>query len=134
MPKLTGGGIQMSKNVSGTVRGGSPTTRPADPAGVSQLVAAQGGRLKGAGSFTGINTAKPMFETPRTAPVPLGNAIAGNVNGGGAGVGRVVMRSGSQGQHGAPVQGSSPAGQPRDILSAFGPEPTDKSPLVERRR
>ena len=118
MPKLTGGGIQMSKNVSGTVRGGSPTTRPADPAGVSQLGAAQGGRLKGAGSFTGINTAKPMFESPKTAPVPLGNAIAGNVNGGGPGSGRVTMRAGSQGQHGAPAPGQAPGR--RDVLSEFG--------------
>ena len=114
----SGGGITMNKNVSGKVAGGLRTTQPADPAGVSQLGAAQGGRLKGASSFTGINTSKPVFESPKTAPVPLGNAIAGNVNGGGAGVGRVVMRSGSQGQHGAPAPGQA-RGQ-RDILSEFG--------------
>ena len=71
-------------------------------------------------------------ETAGTAPqVPMGNQVALNVKGGGPGAGRTVMRTGSQSRHGAPVQGSTPT--PRDILSEYGREVTDKGTLVRRR-
>jgi hypothetical protein len=50
----------------------------------------------------------------------LGNQLSTNVGKGGPGTGRTVMRSGSQSQHGAAVQGSTPP--PRDILSEYGPD------------
>jgi len=39
-------------------------------------------------------------------------------------------QGGTQQMHGAPVQGSSPA--PKDFLSQFGPEVTDKNTLVRK--
>jgi hypothetical protein len=88
----------MSKNVRVGVKGGSRSTQAVDPAGLGQLGAAQGGRIKGSGSFTGINSSKPVFEGDKAAAIPMGNQVALNVKGA-PGAGRVVMRSGSQGRH-----------------------------------
>ena len=52
--------------------------------------------------------------------VPLGNAKALDVQGGGPGRGREVHHCGSQGSHGPANPGHSPAR--RDILSEFGPD------------
>ena len=97
--RITGGGIQSSVNRKVGVKTGSRTTTPVDPAGLSQYGTAQGGRIKGTGSFTGINSAKDVFERAKQAAEPMGNAVALNVKGGGPGKGYVVMRSGSQGRH-----------------------------------
>jgi hypothetical protein len=40
--------------------------------------------------------------------IPLGNRVALNVQGGGPGKGRDVMRTGSQGTHGQPASGNPP--------------------------
>jgi hypothetical protein len=68
----------------------------------------------------------PKAIEPRPAPMPaganqkLGNEVALNVGRGGPGAGRTVFVCGSQGMHGAAVQG--PARPARDILSEFGKE------------
>jgi hypothetical protein len=117
MAKLSGGGITSNKLVRPGVRSGPPNTNVINPRGVSQFGYAAGGRMMGPERYTGENTAQPVKQG--TMPqVPLGNAVAGNVGGGGPGTGRTVYKSGFQGMHGTPVQGSSPA--PRDTLSEYG--------------
>jgi hypothetical protein len=109
----------MNKNVREGVRGGSRTTQPVNPGGLSQYGTAVGGKLKQHGSFTGVNSAKPVFEGAKTAPVPLGNSLTNNVGKGGPGTGRTLYgQSGMQQMHGAPVQGQAPGR--RDILSEYG--------------
>jgi len=130
MAKLSGGGIQMNKNVSGKVRAGPPNTNVISPRGVSQYGYAAGSKMKEPGSFTTENSALPVNQGTG-AQVPMGNAVALNVGGGGPGTGRTVMRSGSQALHG-PVAGPAPV-QGREILGAFGPEVTDKATLVRKR-
>jgi hypothetical protein len=119
MKKLTGGGIQSSVNRKVGVKGGSRSADVVTPAGLSQYGTAQGGKLRQAGSFTGVNSATPVFSGSKANPVPFGNAKALDVGGGGVGTGRTVYRSGYQSLHGKPVQGSSP--QRKDILSDYGP-------------
>ena len=133
MKKLSGGGITSNKLVRPGVRTGPASTNKISPRGVSQYGYATGSRISGTGSYTTENTALPV-RAGAAKQEPLGNTIALNVKGGGPGAGRTVMRTGTQGLHGPVVQGSTPPGQPRDVLGAFGPEPTDRSPLVERRR
>jgi hypothetical protein len=129
----SGGGLTSNKLVRPGVKPGPASTNKISPRGVSQFGYATGAEIERAGSYGTRNTALPV-NAGTMSQVPLGNAVALNVKGGGPGAGREVHRSGSQSLHGAPVHGSTPPGQPRDILSAFGPEPTDRSPLVERRR
>jgi hypothetical protein len=62
----------MKAKSGGGLSGGSRTTQPVNPGGLSQYGTAQGGRLKGAGSFTGINSAKAVFEGSKTAATPMG--------------------------------------------------------------
>jgi hypothetical protein len=96
--KLSGGGITSNKLKSVGVRTGPASTNKIDPRGVSQLGYSTGSLMTGPGGFTSKNSAIPVHAG--TAPqVELGNKVAGNVKGGGPGAGRVVMRSGSQGQH-----------------------------------
>jgi hypothetical protein len=119
MAKLSGGGIQSNKLVRPGVKGGSRSANVGSPAGVDQLGAAQGSRMK-EGSYTTQSSATPLFSGSKPNPVAFGNQLATNVGQGGPGAGRTVMRSGSQGTHG-PVAGS-PEPQGRDILGSFGPE------------
>ena len=127
----SGGGITMNKNVSGKVRGGSRSADVVSPAGVSQLGAMQGSRLKESGSYTNQSSATPVFSGSKANPVPFGNAKALDVGKGGVGTGRTIYRSGYQGTHGQVVQGSSPGR--RDTLAEFGPEVSDKATLVRKR-
>jgi hypothetical protein len=120
MAKLSGGGIRSRVNVKVGVKGGSRSADKVSPAGLSQYGTAQGGNLRQAGSFTGVNSATPVFSGSKANPVPFGNAKALDVGKGGVGTGRTVYRSGYQSQWGGAVQGSSPAR--KDILSEFGPE------------
>jgi hypothetical protein len=103
-----------------THRGGSPNTRKIDPGAVSQIGNMKGSHVMGNGGREVQRPSQPIVQGTPRAPVPMGNEVAKNVGRGSPGAGRTVHASGSQGQHGAPVQGSSPA--PRDILSEFGPE------------
>jgi hypothetical protein len=103
MKAKSGGGITMNKNVSGKVRGGSRSADKISPAGLSQYGTAQGGNLRQAGSFTGVNSATPVFSGSKANPVPFGNAKALDVGAGGVGTGRTIYRSGYQSQHGAAV-------------------------------
>jgi hypothetical protein len=61
----------------------------------------------------------PMGAAPPYSAV-LGNQKALAVGRGRPGADRVVHKTGSQSQHGAPVNPGSPT--PREILSEFGPE------------
>src|SRR3974390_585719 len=114
----SGGGITMNKNVSGKVHGGSRSADKVSPAGLSQLGTAQGGKLKGASSYTSVNSAKPVFSGSKPNPVPFGNAKALDVGKGGPGAGRTIYRAGTEAVHGPVVAGSSPSR--RDILTEFG--------------
>jgi hypothetical protein len=118
MKRLTGGGIQSSKLVRVGVRTGPPNTRIINPVGVAQLGAAQGGRMKGPESFTGINTAVPILQgTARR--VRSGNAVAASTVAGPGGS-RTIYKSG--------YQSLTPPARPmdgqkgRDILSEYGPD------------
>ena len=99
------------------VRSGPPNTKIISPAAAANLGASKGNHVMGKGTVQ--RPPEPLVRGT-ASQVPLGNAVATNVGRGGAGAGRIVHATGSQGQHGAAVQGSQPA--PRDILSEFGPE------------
>ena len=130
---VSGGGINSRVVKQVDIKSGSPNLTAYSPRGVSQIGAAQGSRLDRAGSFTTRNSALPYSDGQRKDFVPLGNSLTNNVGPGGPGSGRTLYgQGGTQSVHGPVVQGQSP-GQ-RDILSEFGREPTDRSPLVERRR
>jgi hypothetical protein len=129
--RRTGGGIQSSVNRKVGIHGGSRTTNVVSPAGLSQYGTAQGGKLKQAGSFTGINSATPVFAGTKPLPVPFGNAKATDVGSGGPGTGRTVMRTGSQSLHGT---ASGPAAvQGRPIFPEYPPETSSQASLVRRR-
>jgi hypothetical protein len=130
MAKLSGGGIQMNKNVREKVRAGPPSTNLISARGVSQLGYATGSRMKEAGSYTTENSALPVKQGT-AAQVPLGNQLATNVGGGGPGTGRTLYRTGTQAVHGPVVAGNTPQG--RSIFAQYPPEVTDKSPLVHKR-
>lgn len=61
--------------------------------------------------------ADPLYK-PVKDRVPMGNAVALNVGGGGPGKGYVQHKTGSQGQHGPAVAGSSPG---PDLMRGGGP-------------
>lgn len=121
--KDSGGGLTSNKLVRPPVRTGAPAmgVRPGYP---DQLGSMKGNHAMDRGDvpakLTPMQTVKPPIS------VPLGNQVAGNVGAGGPGAGRTVMRSGSQGQHGAvnPGEGGSRPSRVtgKDILSDFGPE------------
>ena len=127
--RLTGGGPDMNKNVGVGVRGGSRTTQAVSVAGLSQLGTAQGGRIKGSGSYSGVNSARNVFEGNKQAATPMGNAVAASTKAGPGGS-RTVYRSRTNAVHGptvgAPVQG-------RAIWPEYPPETTSRSSLVHKR-
>jgi hypothetical protein len=129
MAKLSGGGIQMSKNVTGKVHGGLQTTRPVNVGGLSQYGTAVGGKIRD-GSISGVNSARAMFEAPKAERVPMGNTVAASTVAGPGGS-RQVLRSGSQAQHG-PVAGPAPV-QGRPIWPEFPPETSSQGSLVRKR-
>jgi hypothetical protein len=126
---VSGGGLNSRVVKRVGIRAGASSARIVDPAGLSQLGAAQGGKLRREGSFTGINSSKPVFQGTMKQ-VPLGNQLSTNVGKGGPGTGRTTYRAGYQGQHGAPVQGSTPT--PKDTLAEYGPETSSRGSLVRR--
>jgi hypothetical protein len=130
MPKLSGGGINSRVVKRVGIRTGPASTNKISPRGVSQYGYATGSTLTREHSFTTKNSALPVNQGTMKQ-VPLGNAVALNVKGGGPGTGRTIHRTGTQQLHGS-VAGPAPI-QGRDILSGYGPEVTDKSPLVRRR-
>src|SRR6516165_2143099 len=128
---VSGGGINSRVVKQVDIKSGSPNLTAYSPRGVSQIGAAQGSRLDRAGSFTTRNSALPYSDGQRKDFVPLGNSLTNNVGAGGPGTGRTLYgQGGTQQMHGAPVQGSSPA--PKDFLSQFGPEVSDKNTLVRK--
>jgi hypothetical protein len=129
MPKLSGGGINSRVVKRVGVRTGPASTNKISPRGVSQYGYATGSTLTREHSFTTKNSALPVNQGTMKQ-VPLGNAVALNVKGGGPGTGRTTYRTGYQGQHGAPVQGSTPT--PKDTLAEYGPETSSRGSLVRR--
>ena len=85
--------------------------------------------MKGPSSFTGTNSARPVFERPASAATPMGNEVAAQTVCG-AGGSRTVYRTGTQQTYGSVVQGSTP--KPVDILSQFGPESNPASAVKRR--
>ena len=130
MAKLSGGGITSNKLVRPGVRSGPPSTNKIDPRGVSQYGYATGSKMKEPGSFTTENSALPVNQGTG-AQVPMGNAVALIVGGGGPGTGRTLYRTGTQAVHG-PVAGPAPV-RGREILGAFGPETMSRDSLVRKR-
>jgi hypothetical protein len=108
MPKIvSGGGISSNVNVRPPIRTGAPA-RGIQPGWTSQQGSALGSHAQEAGSRV-LNPVTPKFtNAPAGGAELLGNQVALNVGKGGPGTGREVMRSGSQGQHGAPVRGNPP--------------------------
>jgi hypothetical protein len=93
------------------------------PRGVSQIGSAMGNKAIDSGtrrlkSVESINGGKPPIS------VPLGNQLATNVGGGGAGAGRKLYgQSGSQSCYGSPAAGQpKPGNAGKDILREFGPD------------
>jgi hypothetical protein len=125
----SGGGINSSvvKNVG--IQGGSRTTQPVSPRGVSQLGYSPGSTLSRTGAFTTQSSALPVLEPKKPNPVPFGNTEAAATVAGPGGS-RTVYRSGTQQQHG-PAAGPQPV-QGRDIFGGFPPEVTDKNTLVRK--
>ena len=109
----SGGGINSRVNVR------PPMPKPGSNQAVSPAGAAQLGRALG-----NIQGGKRMPGEPlvqgKGLQSTLGNAKALDVGAGGPGAGRVTMRSGSQGTHGAVA--STPPGTSKDTLAEYGPE------------
>jgi len=117
-PARSGGGAHMNKNVKTPIHHGNPQTRKVTADKAASVGRAVGDHVTDPGRKTERPNLPTYVETK--APVKMGNEVALNVGRGGPGAGRVAHPSGSQGQHGPAVQGSTP--RPRDILSSFGPE------------
>ena len=89
--KGSGGGLGMNKNVSPKVKAGPASTNRINPKGVAQL-----------GPKVGERRAVEKISAGTVPQVPLGNAVATNVNGGGPGKGReIIGKSGTQGVTGS---------------------------------
>ena len=89
MSKIGGGGITSNKLVHVGVKGGSPRVNVISEGGADQLGQAMGAK----------RAVQPLVSGTAAAPVPMGNAKATDVGGGGPGKGRVTLASGSQGKH-----------------------------------
>ena len=89
MSKISGGGITSNKLVHVGVRTGQPAK------GTSPGAADQFGQAIGAKRAVELPEQGPAYQSG----VPLGNAKATDVGGGGVGTGRTVMPAGSQGKH-----------------------------------
>jgi hypothetical protein len=102
MKAKSGGGIRSNKLVQVGIRTGSlsKATSPGAADQIGQTVAFKKEQVDGGGRGD-------------RSPVPLGNAKALDVQGGGPGKGREVFRSGSQGFHGPVNRGESPRSEPR---------------------
>jgi hypothetical protein len=114
----SGGGITSNKLVRPDVRSGAPSTNKMSPAGAAQLGVALGDKVHNR-AHTGQGFRTPLQAGVR-AQVPLGNAVAGNVGGGGPGTGRTVYGAGSQGQHGPVARDPVPAPRGLDARGRNG--------------
>jgi hypothetical protein len=124
--KDSGGGLTSNKLVRPSVKTGSAATgvRPGYPDLLGNMRGSHvtDGRELPA-KLTPMQTVKPPIS------VPLGNEVATNVGAGGPGKGRVVMATGSQGQHGAAMS-ARPAPTGSDPLAPwFPPSPARQSPI-----
>jgi hypothetical protein len=133
MPKngnrRAGGGIGSRVNVEKPVRVGD-RSRNVNPRSVSQIGQSLGNKATDSGGKTVRNPTETFYggRAPQGGPggIPLGNAKALDVGGGGVGKGRdYVSKSGSNCVHG-PVTGT-PRPQGRDILNDFGPDSKPRS-------
>jgi hypothetical protein len=115
--KGSGGGQGMNKNVKQTVRTGAPK-RAVNPGGAGQIGASQGDHVTEKRQGSGYRGEKLFAGTGY--PSKLGNEVAASTTCGPGGS-REVMRSGSQGTHGAPNPGS-PRPKGPDIFTEFPPD------------
>jgi hypothetical protein len=104
--KISGGGITSNKLVRPGVKAGGPNTNKVNERGVFQLGTMQGDALRPSGGHTGQSTALPLMKGT-ASQVPSGNQVAAQTVAGPGGS-RTVMRSGSQGVHGAPIPDTTP--------------------------
>ena len=111
------GGGYGSRNVRHTSNPKSePRPHARNPATVSQYGQMQGDHTTALGGGKTKYKGDPDF-TRKGYATPVGPTSFDNTGPGG---GRTVMRSGAQGQHGAPAPGNPPA-KGVDILNQFGP-------------
>jgi hypothetical protein len=100
---ISGGGIEsrQTTNVSAPKR--EPIVNPVSPGAVSRL-----------GAVVGVGTPhKNIYSSAATTPFGTTPSVAG------PGGGRMVMKSGSQGQHGAAVSGTARPGANKPIWPGF---------------
>jgi len=121
-PVRSGGGYDLNKMKKVGVNWGSARTNVVNPAATDQLGQAMPDRMRGHEHLAG-NSAEPLYARSAQAATPMGNQVAAQTAAKPGGS-RTVMRSGSQGLHGAAVPDPSPRGTPmsREILGEFGPE------------
>jgi hypothetical protein len=100
---VTGGGID-GKNVAHTnAPKAEPINHPVSQGAVSRL-----------GAVVGVGTPhKNLYSSKATTPFGTTPSVAG------PGGGRMVMRSGSQGQHGSAVSGTARPGANKPIFPGF---------------
>jgi hypothetical protein len=110
-----GGGYGSGQHVEKPVRTGSGS-KSIRPAGVSQLGYAVGDHTTNRPGSSGYRGEKLHNPERNFNPVPYGNSVALNVNGGGPGKGRTVYASGSQGTQGSVAPGSPRRNTYRDAL------------------
>ena len=120
--KGSGGGAGMNKNVRPEVRIGKGAQGKRHEA-VSQIGQSMGNHSTGSGKIHKSAVERVEGPRPVSAGVMLGNENAKQLSGANCGVGkgRVILRSGGQGQHGPSAPGSAPA-KNTDILRQFGPD------------
>jgi hypothetical protein len=107
-----GGGIASKQHREVRVRTGTGS-HSTNPGYVSQLGNKVGSHTRqGDSGYRG----EKMHNDRSFQPVKFGNEVALNVGGGGAGKGRTIYASGSQGCQGQPAQGNPPPNSQRDAL------------------
>jgi hypothetical protein len=127
-----GGGIHSNKVREVGVRTGKAAMgiRPGYPDNLGNMRGThvtRGGIEGGGGDLPSKLT--PMGTVKPSISVPLGNAVATNVGGGGPGAGRTIYKTGMQKQYGAAVS-NRPAPQGPDPLAPWFPNsPARQSPI-----
>jgi hypothetical protein len=112
----SGGGTGSNKVVKPGVRYGSQTANKPNVGAVGQIGVSQGGKTKGEGHHSSVNSAEKLMGGKARNPVPFGNQVALNSKSA-PGQGRTIYESGSQ--HGLRPAQSLPKGH--DILNDYGP-------------
>jgi len=109
-----GGGYGSRAHVERPVKTGTGS-RGTRPAGVAMFGTMQGDHSTAHGGAPTGYKGERLHNDKSFQPVPFGNEVAASTTCGPGGS-REVMRSGSQGAHGAPNPGSPPPNRYRDVL------------------